>query len=448
MGRHSRSNPRPGRLCVITGIDARDIRFPTSRDSHGSDAMNPDPDYSCAYASIEMSGDDPTGNGLTFTIGRGNDLCVAAIKGLGVHLIGRELDEFEDDLGLASRLLLNDSQYRWLGPEKGVVHLAAAALINAVWDALAKRAGKPLWRYVSDLPPEKFLSAIDFRHIRDYLPEKAALERLKAQYEGRAGRIEQLLKNGYPAYTTSAGWIGYSDAEIVRKLKAAYAEGWRHFKIKVGGDLRQDVERCALFRNTLGSDVRLSVDANQVWDVADAVAASKAMAPYDIYWVEEPTSPDDIIGHKAIAEQVVPLKLATGEHAHNKVMFKQFLQAEAIGFCQIDACRLAGVNEVLAVMMMADKAGIPVCPHAGGVGLCEYVQHLSMIDYVCISGTMDDRVIEHAAHLHEHFLNPIEIRNGRYIAPDKPGYSIDMWPKSLSDHEFPNGPVWAGEAHS
>ena len=432
---------------MITGIDARDIRFPTSRDSHGSDAMNPDPDYSCAYASIEMDGGDPTGHGLTFTIGRGNDLCVAAIKGLGVHLIGRELDEFEEDLGLASRLLLNDSQYRWLGPEKGVVHLAAAALINAVWDALAKRADKPLWRYVSDLEPAKFLSAIDFRHIRDYLPEEAALERLEAQYAGRANRIERLLKDGYPAYTTSAGWIGYSDAEIVRKLKAAHAEGWRHFKIKVGGDLRQDVERCALFRDTLGGDVRLSVDANQVWDVADAVAASKAMAPYDIYWIEEPTSPDDVIGHKAIAEQIAPLKLATGEHAHNKVMFKQFLQAEAIGFCQIDACRLAGVNEVLAVMMMADKAGIPVCPHAGGVGLCEYVQHLSMIDYVCISGTMDDRVIEHAAHLHEHFLNPIEIRNGRYVAPTQPGYSIDMWPKSLADHEFPDGSVWAEDVH-
>ncbi|WP_018149359.1 enolase C-terminal domain-like protein [Henriciella marina] len=432
---------------MITAIGARDIRFPTSRDSHGSDAMNPDPDYSCAYASIEMSGGDPTGNGLTFTIGRGNDLCVAAVRGLGAHLVGRQLDEFEEDLGLASRLLLNDSQYRWLGPEKGVVHLAAAALINAVWDALAKRAGKPLWRYVSDLPPAKLLSAIDFRHIRDYLPEDIALARLEEQYAGRADRIERLLKEGYPAYTTSAGWIGYSDADIVQKLKAAHAEGWRHFKIKVGGNLRQDVERCALFRNTLGNDVRLSVDANQVWDVADAVAASKAMAPYDIYWIEEPTSPDDVLGHKAIADQIAPLKLATGEHAHNKVMFKQFLQAEAIGFCQIDACRLAGVNEVLAVMMMADKAGIPVCPHAGGVGLCEYVQHLSMIDYVCISGTMDDRVIEHAAHLHEHFLNPIEIRNGRYIAPTKPGYSIDMWPQSLADHEFPNGVVWAEVVH-
>ena len=428
---------------MIVGLDARDIRFPTSRHSHGSDAMNPDPDYSCAYVSLLMSGGEQSGNGLTFTIGRGNDLCVAAIKGLGQNLIGRSLDEFEEDLGLVSRLLLNDSQYRWLGPEKGVVHLAAAAIINAVWDALAKRAGKPLWRYVSDMSPERIVSAVDFRHVSDYLSQEAALARLTEQAAGKVARIEQLIRDGYPAYTTSAGWIGYTDAEIVRRLKAAYAEGWRHFKIKVGGDLAGDLRRCKLFRDTLGHDVRLSVDANQVWDVADAVKAIEAMAKYDIYWVEEPTSPDDILGHKAIAEQVAPILLATGEHAHNRVMFKQFLQAEAIGFCQIDACRLAGVNEVIAVMLMADKAGIPVCPHAGGVGLCEYVQHLSMIDFVAISGTMEGRVIEHAAHLHQHFRNPIEIQQGRYMAPTAPGYSVDLWPHSMADHEYPTGKEWA-----
>ena len=428
---------------MIVGLDARDIRFPTSRHSHGSDAMNPDPDYSCAYVSLLMSDGEQSGNGLTFTIGRGNDLCVAAIKGLGQHLIGRSLDDFEEDLGLVSRLLLNDSQYRWLGPEKGVVHLAAAAIINAVWDALAKRAGKPLWRYVSDMSPERIVSAVDFRHVSDYLSQEAALARLTEQAAGKVARIEQLIRDGYPAYTTSAGWIGYTDAEIVRRLKAAYAGGWRHFKIKVGGDLAGDLRRCKLFRDTLGHDVRLSVDANQVWDVADAVKAIKAMAEYDIYWVEEPTSPDDILGHKAIAEQVAPILLATGEHAHNRVMFKQFLQAEAIGFCQIDACRLAGVNEVIAVMLMADKAGIPVCPHAGGVGLCEYVQHLSMIDFVAISGTMEGRVIEHAAHLHQHFRNPIEIQQGRYMAPTAPGYSVDLWPDSMADHEYPTGKEWA-----
>ena len=286
---------------MIHSIEARDIRFPTSRDSHGSDAMNPDPDYSCAYATLKMRGGDPDGNGLTFTIGRGNDLCVAAINGLGKHLIGRSLDAFEADLGLASRLLLNDSQYRWLGPEKGVVHLAAAALINAVWDALAKRAGKPLWRYVADMAPERIVSAIDFRHISDFLSQDEALDRLRQQEAGKAGRIRHLLQEGYPAYTTSAGWIGYTDAQIVQLLKAAYAEGWRHFKIKVGGDLAGDVRRCALFRETLGNDVKLSVDANQVWGVDQAVAAIKAIAPYDIYWVEEPTSPDDVLGHKEIA---------------------------------------------------------------------------------------------------------------------------------------------------
>lgn len=430
---------------MIESLEARDIRFPTSRESHGSDAMNLDPDYSCAYVTLKMRGGDPDGNGLTFTIGRGNDLCVAAIEGMGKHLIGRSLDEFEEDLGLASRLLLNDSQYRWLGPEKGVVHLAAAALNNAVWDALAKRAGKPLWRYVSDMSPERIVSAIDFRHISDYLSPEQALARLTEQAPGRAARIERLMSEGYPAYTTSAGWIGYSDELIVQLLKGAYADGWRHFKIKVGGDIASDVRRCALFRDTLGKDVRLSVDANQVWSIDQAVAAAKAMEPYDIYWVEEPTSPDDVLGHKEIARRVAPMQLATGEHAHNKVMFKQFLQAEAIGFCQIDSCRLAGVNEVIAVMLMADKAGIPVCPHAGGVGLCEYVQHLSMIDYVCISGTMEGRVIEHAGHLHQHFKDPIVIREGRYVAPTTPGYSIDMFADSLDDHEFPGGKVWAEE---
>ena len=428
---------------MIASLDARDIRFPTSRHSHGSDAMNRDPDYSCAYVTLLSEDGDALGNGLTFTIGRGNALCVAAIEGIGAQLIGYSLDDFEADPGLASRLVLGDSQYRWLGPEKGVVHLAAAALINAVWDAIAKRAGKPLWRYVAEMSPAALVSAIDFRHIRDYLSETEALARLEAQQDGREARIAELLKSGYPAYTTSAGWIGYSDEEIVRRLRAAYEEGWRHFKIKVGGDLEGDRKRCALFRQTLGKDVRLSVDANQVWDIADAVKASKALADFDIYWVEEPTSPDDVLGHKAIAEQIAPIGVATGEHAHNKVMFKQLLQSGAISFCQIDACRLAGVNEVLAVMLMADKASVPVCPHAGGVGLCEYVQHLSMIDFVCISGTMEGRVIEHAAHLHEHFRNPIEVRQGRYIAPEAPGYSVDLWPQSMADHEFPNGRVWA-----
>lgn len=427
---------------TIARITAKDIRFPTSRELHGSDAMNPDPDYSCAYATLYAEDGAAIGGGLTFTIGRGNELCVAAIDSLASQLIGRSLDEFEADLGLAARLLMHDSQIRWLGPEKGVVHLAAAAMINAVWDALAKRAGKPLWRYVADLTPEQFVSAIDFRHISNFLTRDEALAMLQAQAPTKAERIETLLAEGYPAYTTAAGWIGYSDEAIAEKLNTAYAEGWRHFKIKVGRDIEEDKRRCALVREILGDDVRLSVDANQVWEVDDAIAAIKAIAPYNIHWVEEPTSPDDILGHKEIADAVAPIKLATGEHAHNRIMFKQLLQAEAIGFCQIDSCRLAGVNENLAVLLMANKAGIPVCPHAGGVGLCEYVQHLSMIDYLCVSGTTEGRVAEYAGTLHHHFANPVEIRNGRYMAPLAPGYSVDMLPDSMADHEYPNGAAW------
>ena len=433
-------------MTKITGLKTFDLRFPTSQNLDGSDAMNPDPDYSAAYVVLATDTDGLEGHGLTFTIGRGNELCVAAIHSLAPLLTGRSLDEFEADLGLVQRLLLHDSQIRWLGPEKGVIHLAAAALINAVWDALAKRAGKPLWAYVADLSPEQFVSAIDFRHISDFLTPQEALDRLSQQAPTRQARIQTLLEQGYPAYTTAAGWIGYSDEAIADKLRAAYAEGWRHFKIKVGRDIEEDKRRCALVREILGPDVRLSVDANQVWDVADAIAAIKAIAPYDIHWVEEPTSPDDVLGHKAIAEAVAPVKLATGEHAHNRVMFKQFLQAGALGFCQIDSCRLAGVNENLAVLLLADKAGVPVCPHAGGVGLCEYVQHLSMIDYICVSGTMEDRVAEYAGALHHHFANPVVIEQGRYRAPLAPGYSVDMLPQSVAEHEFHHGSAWAAGA--
>ena len=430
-------------MSIISSITAKDIRFPTSRELHGSDAMNPDPDYSCAYASLLDEDGEALGHGLTFTIGRGNDLCVDAINALAPGLSGRSLDEFEANLKLASDLVLNDSQIRWLGPEKGVIHLAAAALINAVWDALAKRAGKPLWAYVADLTPDQFISAVDFRHISNFLTPDEAKAILEAQAATKQDRVDTLLKEGYPAYTTAAGWIGYSDEAIAQKLKAAYADGWRHFKIKVGRDVEEDVRRCQLVREILGDDVRLSVDANQVWDVDDAIASIKAIAPYDIYWVEEPTSPDDVIGHKEIAEAVAPVKLATGEHAHNRIMFKQLLQLDAIGFCQIDSCRVAGVNENLAILLMAQKAGIPVCPHAGGVGLCEYVQHLSMIDYICVSGTMEGRVTEYAGTLHHHFANPVDIQKGRYMTPTAPGYSVDMLPQSMADHEFPNGREWA-----
>ena len=425
----------------IDGYAVSDLRFPTSREKHGSDAMNPDPDYSCAYVSLKV-GQRIVGNGLTFTIGRGNELCVAAIEALIKPLIGRSLSEFADDLGLVNRLLQDDSQYRWLGPEKGVVHLATAAIVNSVWDALAKQAGLPLWKYVAGLAPERLVEAIDFRHITDFLTPDEALQILHRSEPHKERRVGELQRIGYPAYTTSIGWIGYPDDYVAAELKRLHRDGWRHFKLKVGRSLEEDVRRCALFRETLGDNVALSVDANQVWDVPEAISWIKELAPFDLTWVEEATSPDDIIGHRKISEAVAPTKLASGEHAHNRVMFKQLLEAQAIGYCQIDACRLAGVNENLAVMLMAHKASIPVCPHAGGIGLCEYVQHLSMIDYVCISGAMDDRWTEHAGQLHHHFVEPITIKNGRYMPPSRPGYSIDLVPSTVEDFAFPDGVAW------
>ena len=427
----------------ITGHSCQDLRFPTSRESHGSDAMNPDPDYSCAYIVFETD-DALEGHGLTFTIGRGTELCVAAIDLIAPAFYGRLIEDLEADPGLLVQILNADSQIRWLGPEKGVVHLAAAAVINAVWDLMAKRRGLPLWQYVSNMSPADIVRAVDFRHISDFLSPAEALERLTQQANGRNARIAEVLDHGYLAYTTSAGWIGYSDADFVAKLQRAYADGWRHFKLKVGRDQREDIRRCSIFRETLGEKAKLAIDANQVWDVDEAIAWTKTLAPFDVLWIEEPTSPDDILGHLAIAQGVRPagIGVATGEHAHNRIMFKQFLQAGAIDFCQIDACRLGGVNEVLAVLLMADKAGVPVCPHAGGVGLCEYVQHLSMIDYVCISGTQEGRLIEYSGQLHEHFLDPVRIKGGRYLAPLRPGYSAEMHPASRASHAFPDGWVW------
>jgi L-fuconate dehydratase len=430
----------------ISAIRVHDVRFPTSKHRHGSDAMNPDPDYSCAYVELLTDQGGPTGRGLTFTIGRGTQLCVAAIEALSPMIIGTDVDAFENDWSLVTRRLGADSQLRWLGPEKGVIHLATAAIVNAVWDLLAKRAGVPLWRLLSEADPAKIVEAVDFRHISNYLPREAALERLQDQVKGRATRIAELEADGYPAYTTSAGWLGYSDTDIRARLTQAWAEGWRHFKLKVGADLDDDRRRCALFREVLGPEARLSIDANQVWEQDQAIDWVNALAQFDIYWIEEPTSPDDILAHAAIRRAVAPIGVATGEHAHNRVMFKQLLQAEAIDFCQIDACRLAGVNEVVAVLLMADKARVPVCPHAGGVGLCEYVQHLSMFDYAAVSGEMSGRVIEHAGQLHHHFANPIQVVGGRYRVPQVPGYSADFAPDVLERYAYPHGKVWRESA--
>ncbi|RAO51665.1 L-fuconate dehydratase [Micromonospora saelicesensis] len=433
-------------MAVITSVDTYDVRFPTSRDLDGSDAMNPDPDYSAAY--LVLSTDDgPDGHGFTFTIGRGNDVCRAAIEALVPYVVG--LDPDTVDLGAFARSLTQDSQLRWLGPEKGVMHLAAAAVINAMWDLVAKRAGKPVWRYLADLSPEQVVDLVDWRYLTDALTPDEALEILRAAEPGRADRIARLTERGYPAYTTSPGWLGYSDDKVVRLARQAVADGFTQIKLKVGADAADDVRRLKIAREAVGPQIRIALDANQRWDVAEAVERMRELAPYDPWWIEEPTSPDDVLAHAAIRSALAtsapdggPIRVATGEHVANRVVFKQLLQAEAVDVVQIDACRVGGVNENVAILLLAVKYGVPVCPHAGGVGLCELVQHLSMFDFVAVSGSMRDRVVEYVDHLHEHFLDPVVIKDGHYVAPSAPGFSAAMRPESLATYAYPDGPAW------
>jgi L-fuconate dehydratase len=408
--------------------------------------MNEAPDYSAAYVILKTNSPDGVeGHGLTFTIGRGTEVCVAAIDALKYLVVGKSLESFTSNMGAFWRMMTGDSQLRWLGPEKGVIHLATAAVVNAVWDLYAKVEGKPVWKLLADMSPEQLVSCIDFRYITDALTPDEALEILRRNAPTKAEREAEMLRDGYPAYTTSTGWLGYSDDKIRRLCREALSEGWSYFKIKVGRSLEDDMRRAAIIREEIGPDRKLMMDANQVWDVGQAIANMEQLAAFDPWWIEEPTSPDDILGHAAVARAVAPIGVATGEHVQNRVVFKQLLQANAISFCQIDSCRLGGVNEVLAVLLMAAKFGVPVCPHAGGVGLCEYVQHLSLFDYICVSGSLENRLIEFVDHLHEHFLDPVVIRNGRYMPPTAPGYSITMRPESLDAYEFPQGAQWARE---
>ena len=422
---------------------ATDIRFPTSRSLDGSDAMNPDPDYSAAYVMLKTDHPDGlVGHGLTFTIGRGNDLCVQAIEAMRHLIVGRTLEEFIADMGRFWRHVTSDSQLRWVGPEKGVIHLATAAIVNAVWDLWAKVEGKPLWQLLCDMTPEEVVRCIDFRYITDALSPTEAVELLKAKQATKRDRIAEMQRDGYPSYTTSAGWLGYDDDKLRRLCRDLSARGWTHFKIKVGRDLQDDIRRCRIIREEIGWDRRLMMDANQVWDVSQAIAWMKQLAEFKPWFIEEPTSPDDVLGHAAIARAIAPIQVATGEHCQNRVLFKQFLQANAIGVLQIDSCRIGGVNEILAVLLMAAKFGIPVCPHAGGVGLCEYVQHLALFDYIAVSGSLENRLCEYADHLHEHFVDPLVMEHGHYMPPCAPGYSITMKPESLAEFEFPNGTAW------
>jgi L-fuconate dehydratase len=429
----------------IVDVEVRDLRFPTSASRAGSDAMHRDPDYSAAYVVLHTDNPAFEGHGLTFTIGRGNELCVAAIRALAPMVVGCRLESLTRNLSAFWYSLTGDSQLRWVGPEKGVIHLATAAVVNSVWDLYARTEGKPLWRLLVDLTPEQLVSAIPFDYIADVLDPQEATEILERQRPSRESRQAEIVAHGYPAYTTSAGWLGYSDSEARRLLREARGQGWTHFKMKVGGNLDEDIRRAKLVRDEIGWDCRLMMDANQVWSVPQAIEHMAELSRFSPYWIEEPTSPDDILGHAAIARAIAPIGVATGEHCANRIIFKQLMQAGAISFCQIDCCRLGGISEALAVILMAAKFGIPICPHAGGVGLCEYAQHLSIFDYISVSGSLKDRVIEYVDNLHEHFADPVIIRDARYMAPQAPGTSIAILPETLTDYQFPGGGIWADE---
>jgi len=420
----------------ITGLRVLDVRFPTSQSLDGSDAMNPDPDYSAAYVILDTDRAGLEGHGLTFTIGRGNEICCAAIEALRPLVVGLDLATVAADMGRFWRRVTGDSQLRWIGPDKGAMHLATGAVVNAMWDLWAKAAGKPVWRLVADMSPEEIVRCIDFRYLTDALTPDEALQILRAQEAGKAERIALLEREGYPCYTTSAGWLGYADDKLRRLAQEAVDAGFHHIKLKVGRDLDDDIRRVRIAREVLGPDRKLMIDANQIWEVGQAIDWVKALAFAKPWFIEEPTSPDDVAGHAKIRAAVAPIKVATGEMCQNRVIWKQFIASGAVDVVQIDACRIGGVNEILAVLLLAAKYKLPVCPHAGGVGLCEYVQHLSMIDYVAIAGSREGRVVEYVDHLHEHFIDPCVIRDAAYMPPAAPGFSITMKPASLEQYRF------------
>lgn len=430
-------------MTVITHVDVFDVRFPTSLSLDGSDAMNKDADYSAAYVVVRTDDPELSGFGFTFTIGRGNDLCVAAAEQRALPLIGLDVESTVADLGGLYRTLQGDSQLRWLGPEKGVVHLALAAVMNAMWDLAARVAKKPLWKLLVDMTPEQLVEAADMKYLSDALTKDEAIALLRELEPTKAERIADLDETGYPCYTTSAGWLGYSDEKLRRLCQEAVDAGYTYIKLKVGGNAEDDYRRLSIAREVIGWDANLMIDANQVWDVPEAIEQVNALAEFKPLWIEEPTSPDDVLGHAAVRKGVAPIGVATGEHGMNRVLFKQLFQAEAIDFCQLDSARLGSVNEILSVYFMAKKFGIPVCPHAGGVGLCELVQHLSIFDYVAVSGSLEGRVTEFVDHLHEHFVDPCIVENGAYVLPNQPGYSAEMFEASVAEFSFPNGTFWA-----
>ena len=427
---------------TVTHWETRDVRFPTSKELDGSDAMNPDPDYSSAYVSFGSEG-GPLGHSSVFTIGRGNDVQVAALEALRPYVFGRDLDELLDDMGALYLELTGDSQLRWLGPEKGVMHMAIGAVVNALWDIKAKEAQKPLWELLADMDPEELAGLIDYRYISTALDRDRVTDMFREQYEGRTERKQTLRREGYPAYTTSPGWLGYSDEKLVRLAQEAIEEGFARIKLKVGANKDDDVRRLKLARETCGEDFPIAVDANQRWEVDEAIDWISALAPMGLDWVEEPTSPDDVQGHAAIQKAVAPTRISTGEHMASRVVARQLLESGAVSVLQIDSARVAGVNENIAILALAAHFGIPVIPHAGGVGLCEAVQHLAFFDYVALTGTKEDRAIEYVDHLHHHFVDPVDVRHGRYWPTDVPGTSQEMLSGSMAYFAFPDGEEWA-----
>ena len=435
-------------MARITSFEIEDVRFPTSLTADGSDAMNKDGDYSATYVvlrtdGVAFDGAPLAGFGLTFTTGRGNDIVAVAARQQAAMLVGLDVEEMVRDMGAVYRHLTADAQIRWLGPEKGVVHLSLSAVMNAGWDLAGRLAGKPVWRLLADMTPEQLVDVADLRYLSDALTREQAIDLLRTKESGKAARIAELEATGYPCYTTSAGWLGYSDDKLRRLCQEALDEGYSHIKLKVGARLEDDIRRCQIAREVIGPDRALMIDANQVWDVDQAIEWTNALARFNLLWVEEPTSPDDVLGHAAIKAGVAPIGVATGEHCHNRVMFKQFMQAGALDFCQLDTGRLGSVNEIVAVLLLAAKFGVPVCPHAGGVGLCEMVQHISILDFVAVSGSREGRVTEYIDHLHEHFTDPCTVANAAYLLPTRPGYSTQMRPVSIAEFRFPDGTYWA-----
>lgn len=427
----------------IVDVEVKDIRFPTSLKADGSDAMHTDPDYSCAYVILKTN-TDIRGYGLTFTLGRGTEIVVQACKSLSTLLKNQKVLNIFNDFASFWRKLTSESQLRWIGPEKGVIHLATAAIINALWDMWARIEKKPVWKLLVDLTPEQLVSTIDFRYITDFITKEEAIRMLRNNEVDKKKREKFLIENGYPAYTTQIGWLGYSDEKVKELCKKFLDLGFTSFKAKVGQNMKDDIQRCRLIRETIGYENKLMLDANQVWDVEEAIEWMKQLKEFKPVWIEEPTSPDDILGHAKIAEELksIGIAVATGEMCANRVMFKQLLQSKAIQFCQIDSARIGGINEILAVYFMAKKIGIPVCPHAGGIGLCEMVQHLQMWDFISLSGTTTDRVIEYVDQQHEHFENPVQLRNACYMPPIAPGYSTKLKNDCISNYIYPDGTEW------